>query len=239
MAIAVRCVTVATTVDEIENHFPGGWPAFTQASPGAVRIGRLARLNLPIAGLRCGTWTACKGAYVAELVPHADIALVIGRHRKIGALVHRSVLLRDQPRPLEPIFEPDRPLPPPRVKPNLRSRALPYGAAPWYIGGDHDEARAKRVAIWLHVAKGIGFEDLTVEHLALLPADQFDVTATAVAWEMRTRIGGHASGTPNSAYGKMLSELRDIEETLSAIGVTGPYGAHRWPAEMRNDGETK
>lgn len=239
MAIAVRSLTVATTVDDVQSHFPGGWAAFVQAHPGAIRIGALARLNAPIAGMRCGVWTACKGAYVAELVPHEHIALVIGRHAKIGALVHRPMRLRVQPprRPAiaQPVLEPTMPVPAPKEEPPLRIRSLPYGARPWYVGGDHDEARARRVAVWLHLAHDIPFDSLTVDHLALLPTDQFDVTATAVAWEIRTRVGGHASGTPNSVHGRLRSDLEQLDAILIRRGVRDAFGAHRFPAEKRVD----
>ena len=99
MALLIRTLTVATTVDDVVAHFPGGIAALRDAQPGAVRIGRLVRLQAPIAGLRCGTWAAWRGAYAVELVPHPDIRVVAGRRRKSAGLVHRTVRLRDEPPP--------------------------------------------------------------------------------------------------------------------------------------------
>jgi len=234
MAITVRALTVATTVQDAEQRYPGGLAALMARHAGAVRVGKLVRLPAPVPGVRCGTWAGCPGAYFAELVPHPDIALHGGRHRKVGALVHRAARLRDTPKPPPPP-PPLPPAPPPRRwAADLHKRHASIAAAPFGVRGDDGAARALRIALWLCLRKGIPLDELRDQHIMLLPAERFDVDATAVAWEMTFRFGAMASGTANSVEGIKARVLEEIVERLRRTRLDVFFGAYRWPSERRD-----
>ncbi len=192
-------------------------PTLADAHSGAVRTGRWARVNVGIA---------------ADWAPWSHYGLLhrwmgaASRHRAhdrkaTGRSAHAPSISATETSRVNLIanFEPDRTLPPAaKGEAEPDKQRLPYGAVPWYIGGDHDDARANSVAIGLHVAEGIGFEDLaTCRALGRCELLNVDVTATADAWEMR--LHPHRWATPAELRRRPMERCSrsfgKLEETLS------------------------
>lgn len=245
MALTVRTLTVATTVEDVEASVPGGMATLRDQHRDVVTVGQLVRLPAALPGLRCGIWSARRGVYAAEMVAHPDIRLLAGRRLKSAGLIHRSVRLRDEPPPLPPPppqpalipLEPDPPAT--RLSDSLHlagSRLPGVVDARFEVGGDGNPARAFRIALWLALRKGIPVADLQLRHLDLLPKDRFEVDATALGWELRYRFGAMASGLGSSAQYGRVQIMREVAEVLASKGLIREFGQYRWPAELFPEG---
>lgn len=233
MALSVRNLTVATTVDDFDAFTRGGASAETIWHADAVKVDRLVRLAHPVPGLRCGIWSAQRGVYAVELQPHPHIQLVNGRRLKSAGLIHRSARLRDEPLPAAP-----PPSVPPATTPlhsaadlHLAKDRVVLGGPRFDVRGDDVPARAFRVALWLCLCKQIPVDRLSARDLALLPADRFEVDATAIAWELKYRGRAVSSGLPNTVAGIRSGIRQEVLEALSRKRLTTVFGNHRWPSE--------
>lgn len=247
MALTVRTLTVATTVEDVEASVPGGMATLRDQHRDVVTVGQLVRLPAALPGLRCGIWSARRGVYAAEMVAHPDIRLLAGRRLKSAGLIHRSVRLRDEPPLLPPPPPPPQPAwnapeqepPASRLSDSLHldGGKLPSIVTPRFqVGGDDNPARAFRIALWLALRKGVPVADLQPRHLDLLPKDRFEVDATAFGWEMRYRFGAMASGLGNSSQYGRVQIMREVAEVLASKGLIREFGQYRWPAELFPEG---
>lgn len=243
MALSIRTLTVATTVDDIAVALPAGVHDLADSLPGSVCVGRLVRLPAPMPGIRYGIWSASRGAYAVELVPHPDIKLVIGRRRKVAGLIHRTTRLHEEPAPPAVVAPAPQPVPATLTSLTTRSsaaaelhttgRGLGIADTNFDVGGDDLLARALRVALWLCLRQQIALQDLAPEHLTLLPADRFRVDATAIAWEMQFRARALASGLGSSAHYRRVAIRDEIRAVLALKGLVRVYGGYRWPSEQQ------